>query len=114
MNLKPLILAIAGLAGLPFAAGAATVPADARSVRVQFADLDLTHDAGVEHLYVRLRHAANSVCDQHANVRDVRAMARERDCTNQALDRAVAQIRSARLSARHALGAPTPRVAMQN
>jgi UrcA family protein len=114
MNLKPLILAIAGLAGLPFAAGAAIAPADAPSVRVQFADLDLTRDAGVEHLYVRLRHAASTVCDQHADVRDFRALASERTCTNQVLDRAVAEIRSSRLSARHALGTPAPRVAMQN
>jgi UrcA family protein len=109
---KTLVFLIAGLAGAPFAANAAT--ADVPSLRVQYADLDLSRDAGVEHLYTRLRHAAGSVCDQHADVRDFRAVAAERTCAARALDRAVAEIRSSRLSARHELGTTASSVAMRD
>ena len=113
MSPKSLFFLIAGLAGAPFAANAVATT-DVPSVRVQYADLDLTRDAGVEHLYTRLRHAAVAVCDQHADIRDFRAVAAQRTCTANALDRAVAEIHSSRLSTRHALGAAASSVAMRD
>ncbi len=113
MSPKTLVLIFASLAAVPFAAGAAT-PSDAPTVRVQFDDLDLSHDAGVERLYTRLRHGAESVCYNHADIRDFRATRAQQSCTTAALDRAVADIHSSRLSARHALGAAASSVAMRD
>lgn len=111
MSPKSRALIFASLAALPFAAGA-TAPSDPPAVHVQFADLDLSHDAGVERLYARLRRAATTVCSLHADIRDLRATELERTCVATALDRAVADVHSARLSARHALGAATSSIAM--
>jgi UrcA family protein len=49
------------------AAGAAAPVNDARSVKVQFADLDLTREAGIARLYLRIKGAARQVCDQQAH-----------------------------------------------
>ena len=113
MSSKSLVLIIASLAALPLAAGA-TTPTDAPAVHVQFADLDLSHDAGVERLYVRLRHAAATVCNMRADIRDLRATEIQQSCTTAALDRAVAEIHSAGLSTRHALGTAASSVAMRD
>ena len=112
MSTKTLMLIAASLVALPFAAGAAT-QSDAPTVRVQFADLDLAHDAGVDRLYARLRHAAQAVCSTHADIRDIRATVAQETCARAALDRAVADIHSSRLSSRHALGAAASSVAMR-
>ena len=40
---------------------------DAYSVTVKFADLDLTREAGIATLYVRIKGAARRVCDQQAS-----------------------------------------------
>jgi len=113
MSPKSLVLIFASLAALPFAAGAAT-PADIPTARVQFADLDLGHDAGIDRLYTRLRRAAESVCDRYADNRDLRAIAEQRACAAAALDRAVEDIHSSRLSSRHMLGTNASSVAMRD
>ena len=101
MSPKNLVLIVASLAAIP-------------AVRVQFADLDLSHDAGVERLYARLRHASRVVCSTHADIRDIRATVAQETCASAALDRAVADIHSSRLSTRHALGAVASSVAMRD
>jgi UrcA family protein len=113
MSPKNLVLIIASLAALPLAAGAAPLP-DVPTVHVQIADLDLSHDAGVERLYARLRHAAQSVCSTHADIHDIRATVAQQSCAAVALDRAVADVHSSRLSSRHALGTAASSVAMRD
>ncbi len=84
------------LASTAFASTSAEVPA----VRVNYSELDLSKDAGVERLYARLRHAAEQVCG-NVDHRDLVA-GRQRDaCVRASLDRAVEQVHSARLTARH-------------
>lgn len=73
---------------------------DRASVRVQYADLDLTRDPGVERLYARLRQAADSVCAL-PGTRDLASRAHEASCRSRALDEAVARVHNARLTARH-------------
>lgn len=71
-----------------------------RSVAVRYGDLDLTRPAGIEVLYDRLRSAARRVCGTADN-RDVRDSLAVRQCYRDSLDRAVAQVDRAELSARH-------------
>jgi UrcA family protein len=89
------------LASTAFAATSTEVPA----LRVNYSELDLSKDAGVERLYARLRHAAAQVCG-NADNRDLVALRRQEACVRASLDRAVEQVHSARLSARHK-GTPT-------
>jgi UrcA family protein len=91
----------AGLGGWLLASSAfATPAADAPAVRVAYSELDLNKDAGVERLYARLKHAAAQVCGS-ADIRDLAALARQQACLQRALDRAVEDVHSARLTARH-------------
>jgi UrcA family protein len=113
MSPKTLVLIIASLGAVPFAAGAAPL-AEIPTVRVQFADLDISHDAGVERLYSRLRQASQAVCSTHADMHDIRAIVAQKSCAAAALDRAVSDIHSSRLSARHALGAAASSLAMRD
>jgi UrcA family protein len=100
-----LAILAAGLGGLLLASSAfAATVSDAPSVRVSYSELDLTRDAGIERLYARLRHAAAEVCGS-ADIRDLGALARQESCARQALDRAVEDVHSARLTARHKGGA---------
>lgn len=113
MSTKTLVILVAGLAGALGASSVWASASDTSSMRVAYADLDLAHDAGIDRLYSRLRQAANSVCGS-ADLRDLHAYAAQRACATSALDQAVAQIHSSRLSARHALGATAPSMAMRD
>jgi len=113
MSPKNLVLIFASLAAMPLAAGAAPPP-DVPTMHVQFSDLDLSHDAGVERLYTRLRHAAQAVCSTQADIRDLHATVAQQSCAAAALDRAVADVHSSRLSSRHAIGTATSSVAMRD
>ena len=97
----PLAIFAAGLGGLLLAstsfAGTTQEPA---SVRVSFSELDLTKDAGVERLYARLQNAAERVCS-NLDSRDLTAYNAHAACMRAALDRAVANVHSSRLTARH-------------
>ena len=84
------------LASTTFAATSAAAPA----VRVSYSELDLTKDAGVERLYTRLQSAAGSVCGR-LDIRNLAAYAERQACVQGALDRAVENVHSARLTARH-------------
>lgn len=65
MKLAPVLVAsILSLTTL--AARAAAPVTEALSVKVQFADLDLTREAGIARLYLRIKGAARQVCDQQA------------------------------------------------
>jgi UrcA family protein len=64
---------------------------------VNFADLDLTHSAGVEALYVRIRSAAREVCEPLI-ARDLHAAMRSRTCAEQAIERAIAEANAPKLT----------------
>jgi UrcA family protein len=96
-----LAIIAAGLGGCLLAASAfAAAASDTRSVRVSYAELDLSNDAGVERLYSRLKFAAAEVCGS-ADIRELAALGRQVSCAQQALDRAVEGVHSARLTERH-------------
>ena len=61
----------------------------ANEVTVQFADLDLTREAGIARLYVRIRGAARRVCNQSS---DSLANQTYPECVKRALSDAVARI----------------------
>ena len=96
-----LAIVAAGLGGWLLASTAfATTTGDAPSARVTYAELDLTKDAGVERLYARLRQAAEQVCGS-ADIRELGRFYEQQACVQRALDRAVEDVHSARLTARH-------------
>ncbi|HUO95254.1 MAG TPA: UrcA family protein [Steroidobacteraceae bacterium] len=97
----PLAIFAAGLGGLLLtsASFAATTPS-APTVRVSYSDLDLTKDAGVERLYARLQNAAARVC-RSLESRDLAIGRAHQQCVSTALDRAVEDVHSSRLTARH-------------
>ena len=72
-------------------ARAAAPTEDAYSVTVQFADLDLDRQAGIEKLYHRIRGAARRVCYQRAEEQLV-AKQTYADCVGSAVSTAVARI----------------------
>lgn len=73
-----------------FATQAAT-PAEVESVTVQFADLNLDREAGLDTLYKRIRIAAKRVCSAHQSQMLVSKQAYA-SCINLAVTTAVAQI----------------------
>ena len=65
---------------------------DVHSVRVDFADLDLTSPAGAEHLYRRLSIAARDVCGDDSEIVDLNQLAAIHACRSEALEDAVATV----------------------
>ena len=109
MKISALVLLAAGAAALG-ASTAALAGDNVAQVRVQFADLNLASDAGVEQLYTRLRKAAHQVCG-FEDAREIQAYALATECAARALSDAVAKVHSDKLSARHQLGHTAPRMA---
>lgn len=76
-----------------------------QSTSVSFADLNLHNDAGIDHLYRRLKKAAVEVCtNSMAPIQTV-----DDDCRAKALSDAVEAVHSASLSDLHARSAPASR-----
>jgi UrcA family protein len=101
MARSTLTIIAAGLGGWLLASSAfAATTTEAPAARVQYSELDLSKDAGVERLYARLKHAAEQVCGG-ADIRDLAALHQQELCVQKALDRAVEDVHSARLTARH-------------
>ncbi|MBI2993911.1 MAG: UrcA family protein [Gammaproteobacteria bacterium] len=103
-----LLIAVAAIAAVLGAAG--TVAGDdrlpaarnmkARTVIVNYADLDLSKEAGIVTLYRRLNTAARQVCGN----RDLRRLEEVKDwkrCNKTALEGAIDQVGNARLTALH-------------
>jgi len=79
----------------------AAPPADGtRSVTVDYADLDVSRPAGARALYVRIKRAARTVCAPLES-RDLHRVALWRDCYEQAVADAVAEIGRPTLTALH-------------
>jgi UrcA family protein len=95
--------------GMTFAALAASMvvgiasaasSTDARSMKVNYSDLNLASDAGTQTLYSRIASAARSVCGTHdVDNRDLRGLASARQCESNAIANAVSAVHSERLAA---------------
>jgi UrcA family protein len=104
MNAKPIFAALTTLSALGFAAAAQPAYAEpvsaaerGASIKVYFADLNLSDRAGAQELLQRLRHAATNVCVVvHRNL----DYARYYDsCVGGSVDDAVAKLNSPLLTA---------------
>lgn len=90
---------------------------DALSVKVKFADVDLTHQEGIAVLYDRIGSAAKAVCapfDGRSNPKDSSMFRR---CIHEAIAGAVAGVDQPKLTAyyrqRSGAGTPTVQVAQK-
>lgn len=78
---------------MALAIGASAVPAQAESIEVNYADLDLTSAAGQKTLETRINGAAKRVCGYHQEVAGSRIRTRETEqCYKQAVNDATRQI----------------------
>lgn len=98
----PAVAAIAWLGLAPDAAAAA--PAPTVSIRIPYADLDLTTDSGITELYARVRRAARQVCRPQTT--GSRLDERYPACMRETVDRAVAQLGVTALAELHRELAP--------
>lgn len=101
---------------LTLAHQAAFAGPDALSVKVQFADLDLTHQQGIAVLYDRITGAAKAVCAPFDG-RSLKDSGMFRGCIHEAIAGAVARVDQAKLTAyyrqRSGGGTPTVQVAQK-
>ena len=79
---------------------AAEMTADVRTRVVQFADLDLTRNAGVMVLYARIKSAAREVCEP-INARALAASQAAHECLAESIARAVADVNAPALTGYH-------------
>lgn len=96
-------LAAVSALSLVFTAGQALADGSGaahRSVKVSYADLDLSKQAGAEALYQRIRTAARTVCGRPSSREIVRLML-FRQCYGEAIDTAVKRIDISSLYAVH-------------
>jgi UrcA family protein len=99
MNRKLVALIATGLAFVGTAAHADTDTLT-RDVKVNFADLNLESQAGIESLYSRLQTAARKVCGTPTRA-DLQSFDEVAQCRKAAIGAAVARIDNKALSARH-------------
>jgi UrcA family protein len=95
---KSITAALAAVLGL---LGSAQVLADepAKSIKVSYADLDLSTQAGATTLYTRIRGAARQVCGDEGSTYTDHAI--WRGCFKRAVGDAVTKVNSPRLTALH-------------
>jgi UrcA family protein len=106
MNAFKLKIAVA-LAALVAGAGAQAGESSAvetRSMPVEYTRAELTTEEGTTALYARLGAASRSVCGAKSAV--LAELAQWQRCRAEALDRAVAEVNDARLSALHSGAVP--------
>lgn len=85
------------LSSSPASAGTPSEASDAPSVSVSYGDLNLATEEGTLALYKRIVSAARQVCPADAGP-NVRLLAIARRCVDEAVARAVSDIRSPRLA----------------
>ncbi len=104
LNRKHLLTLIAvftvGMAVLGAPARAESVDRNIASMAVNYADLNLASEEGVDALYRRLRAAATEVC-RGLEGREIAKLVKHRACYQQALSGAVAKLDLAPLTALH-------------
>lgn len=105
LQIPGLLLAglLAGLHASPpvFADPAPGATTTVRSTVVRYGDLDLEREADARALYERLRTAAARVC-RSADDRDLRAVADQRRCRQDALTAAILRLPAPHVAALHA------------
>lgn len=100
---RMLLLGIASGLSLGAHAGEAQHPNQVTtSVRVSYADLDLSEAAGAKTLYARIKSAAKEACGPEPAVLDLRDAAGYNACYEQAVAKAVNRVGSEQLNALHA------------
>jgi UrcA family protein len=106
MRRSPLSLGVLGTLTILVATVALPTAADSRlveeSIEVRYSDLDLDKEAGVANLYVRLKNAAEQVCDIGYRPPALFLSSSWRACVTAALDEAVANVDRPALTAYHA------------
>ena len=93
-----LITAFSACVVLAPALSHATPAAQAATVTVRYADLNLSSDAGNAALYARLEAAARQVCGT-SDIRDLAQLASVQSCQKVAIARAVQEVHSTQLAA---------------
>lgn len=96
-----LAAALIGHAPLAHAAPLEGTTTYSSSIRVSYADLDITKPRGLEVLYSRIQHAARSVCDFNYSVKELSRTRVAKNCYLTAIDNAVKQIDRPTLTAYH-------------
>ena len=95
-----------GIAAVSFAAAtvhaADTNPATVAMTTVNYSDLDLSKDADVHALYVRLQNASERVCGSNRDLRDLRMKRLQSTCYQETLARAVDNVGHAAVKAVYA------------
>ena len=100
---RTLLLGITGGLSLGAHAGETRHPNEVTtSVRVSYADLDISGAAGAQTLYARIKSAAREACGPEPAVLDLRDAAGYNACYEQAVAKAVHRVGSDRLQALHA------------
>ena len=100
---RTLLLGIASGLSLAAHAGEAQHPKEVTtSVKVSYADLDISHAAGARTLYARIKSAAREACGPEPAVLDLRDAAGYNACYEQAVAKAVNRVGSEQLHALHA------------
>lgn len=97
---KTTFIAVAGVLSILSPAARAAAPADARSIAVSYAQLDLADAAAVDTLFRQLAVAAERACgayDSHS-LRERRGW---RECRDAAFKAAVAELVEVRIAAAH-------------
>ena len=101
-----LVTAVVTVMAIPAIAGATPFinEADRAAVRVSFADLDLSNEAGLAALYARLKSASQAVCGSRSLIEagSLEQFSQNRRCYQSALSKAVARIDNDKLSELHA------------
>lgn len=107
--LRSLVAASALSIGLAAGHALAEGRGEAPSVKVSYADLDLSDQAGAEALYHRIQSAARSVCGR-MDPRDLERFTLYRECYGETMDAALKQVDHKGLYAVHkrTLKAPAP------
>jgi len=94
------VLLLGALTTLPLAAQSANT-----SVDVRYADLNLTHPAGAQALYGRLKSAARQLCAYDFTPSDLYRRVARKDCYDRTLEDAVEDVNDTRLKGLHAANA---------
>ena len=96
---RTLIATAAILGALATAPAAVAEPVVRSSVRVSYADLDLSREAGARALLERIEAASQRVCGPRPSPRNLRINIHFRACYRDAVSQAVAEVESPLLSA---------------
>jgi UrcA family protein len=100
MNRIAACIALVSVTGLAFGAA---VTGDPPQRTVSYADLDLSHKAGAEILFSRIKSAARDVCEPQLGLELASRTVYHR-CVDQAIGRAVADVNAAGLAALYRAG----------